>query len=182
MRDKEKRRVREAQYHQIKKNDPEYRQRRNENRKKWMAEKRKDPAFLAKAHAYQSAWMKKKRSTDPHYKKYGVTATRTWQKANPVWAMRIAYTSRCKRKHIEFRLSHDQFERLLQEECFYCGEAPNPLNTIDRIDSKHGYFIGNVVTACNECNRAKLDRPLLQFEEWIIKVYNHYFKSMVIND
>jgi len=127
--------------------------------------------------AYRRKWMREKRAANPILKKRESTATREWQRRNPIWASRITYTSRCKRKGVEFRLSHEQFKKILLEDCFYCGAKPNPINTVDRIDSAHGYFVGNVLTACNDCNRAKLDRSLLEFEEWLMRAHHHYFEQ-----
>lgn len=127
--------------------------------------------------AYQRKWMREKRAANSTLQKRESIATREWQIRNPIWAARITYTTRCKRKGIEFRLSHEQFERLLGEDCYYCGALPNPLNTVDRIDSKQGYFVGNVITACNDCNRAKMDRSLFQFEEWLMKIHRYYFND-----
>lgn len=43
-------------------------------------------------------------------------------------------------------------------------------NGIDRVDSKKGYVAGNVVTCCRNCNQAKSDKSIDEFEEWAIRL------------
>ena len=95
-------------------------------------------------------------------------------------------------------ISFDLFSRLSFSNCFYCGSKPGHIirdymheknknnviekvsdvilyyNGIDRIDSKIGYINGNVVACCKKCNIAKLDMPIGDFKEHIIKIYNHW--------
>ena len=44
-------------------------------------------------------------------------------------------------------------------------------NGIDRIDSSQGYFKDNVGSCCKTCNRAKSNLSLVEFKDWISKVY-----------
>jgi hypothetical protein len=128
---------------------------------------------------YRKRWIQNKRRLDPRFRKMESEKTRQWQLDHPVQAARSAYRFRCNKKKIPFELSDAQFERLLMEDCFYCGAKPNPINTIDRLDTQYGYIIGNVVTACLGCNRAKMDRSLLEFEEWLNNVASHYFNTEI---
>lgn len=43
-------------------------------------------------------------------------------------------------------------------------------NGIDRVNGALGYVVGNVVTACAFCNRAKSDMPIEAFERWLDRV------------
>ena len=143
-----------------------------------MARKRPDSlrSNPAKNRLYQAEWMRNYR-LKPGVKERGSERTRAWQKRNPIQTMWILYTTRCRRQGKEFRISRELFNKLLVQNCFYCGIEANPVNTLDRIDSDHGYFVGNVVTACDQCNRAKRDTKLVEFEEWLMRIHSHYFKE-----
>jgi 5-methylcytosine-specific restriction endonuclease McrA len=54
-----------------------------------------------------------------------------------------------------FELSDDDVHALLHDLCVYCGAAPDPFNTIDRMDNAVGYVLTNVVTCCKTCNMTK---------------------------
>jgi hypothetical protein len=72
------------------------------------------------------------------------------------------------------------FCELAQQPCIYCGTTSClqresrrvdseifQYNSLDRIDSSLGYTPDNVVPACLICNRAKLDRTLVDFRQYI---------------
>ena len=92
---------------------------------------------------------------------------------------------RAKRKGILVDLPLDVFEKLIVQNCHYCGTHPSSrnylgnkttaveLNGIDRIDSSKGYVIGNVVPCCKRCNQAKNDMTCDEFLEWVNRVYKH---------
>lgn len=91
------------------------------------------------------------------------------------------------------QLPYPTFIELCKQKCFYCGTKPFAkynkfkkegsnfakrngyftYNGIDRIDSKKGYTIDNVVPCCKYCNSAKLDRSVNDFKKWIKKVYTN---------
>ncbi len=81
-------------------------------------------------------------------------------------------------KKFGFHLSYKEFEKIISNDCYYCGAKPSnnrarydvPYNGIDRIDSNKGYTIKNVVTACFRCNTAKNNMSLLDFKNWINKL------------
>lgn len=93
-------------------------------------------------------------------------------------------------------ISLQDFIKLSQEVCFYCGEYPQSIlkdvnkvyrnklvsntqikfNGIDRIDSQKGYIKGNVVNCCKKCNTAKNTMTTEEFKQWIKKVYMYYCK------
>ena len=83
----------------------------------------------------------------------------------------------------------DEFFELTKQNCFYCGIVPNTkynyfltvssrssekaqkeglfiYNGMDRIDSSKYHTIDNVVSCCNDCNRAKNDRTTNDFLQW----------------
>jgi hypothetical protein len=90
--------------------------------------------------------------------------------AKVVWKLNKRYTT----------LLFDDFYRLSQMSCVYCGDLPSLrkqarqkdqssifiYNTLDRVNSSLGHTIDNVVPACLICNRTKLNRSVSDF-------YNH---------
>ena len=95
------------------------------------------------------------------------------------------YRTGAKRRNFVYELNRDEFRELTKGDCFYCGIEPLQTihgqrsngeyiyNGIDRTDSNKGYFKENCVSCCEMCNKAKLDRPLKEFEEWIDRIINH---------
>jgi len=86
-------------------------------------------------------------------------------------------------------ITFDEFLMLSKQNCFYCGIVPNTkynyfltvssrssekaqkeglfiYNGMDRIDSSKYHTIDNVVSCCNDCNRAKNDRTTNDFLQW----------------
>ena len=93
------------------------------------------------------------------------------------------YRSKARERNLVWELTDDVAGSLLQGDCFYCGTQPTRLrgcktangkcvcNGIDRIDSSRGYIDGNVVTACADCNRAKLAMPQMEFIALAERIY-----------
>lgn len=88
--------------------------------------------------------------------------------------------SNAKTRKISVSLTSSDVERLIFNNCFYCGANPEPRkvrglniksNGIDRVDSSLGYEIENCVTCCKQCNLAKLSYSQEEFLEWINRVY-----------
>jgi hypothetical protein len=77
----------------------------------------------------------------------------------------------------------NQFEKLTQSNCFYCGLEPSNkylsheklyngayiYNGIDRLDNSIGYILENCVACCEWCNKSKNKRSLEEFREWAEK-------------
>jgi len=66
----------------------------------------------------------------------------------------------------EFSLSFEQFFTFWQKDCSYCGGEIKTIG-LDRVNSKVGYEIDNIVPCCFDCNRLKSNRVL---EEWLSKM------------
>ena len=86
------------------------------------------------------------------------------------------YRQDAKNKNRSFEIDKDYFLELTQQNCHYCGSAPNKqtcykqeyngqyiYNGIDRIDSSKGYIVGNVVPCCHWCNIMKLNHSAEEF-------------------
>jgi hypothetical protein len=88
----------------------------------------------------------------------------------------------------------EYFYKLSQMNCFYCGIEPcnkkrntkkkssqymkdNSLfiyNGLDKVNSKLSHNINNVVPCCYICNRAKLDRIIFEFFDYIFNLKNNF--------
>ena len=94
------------------------------------------------------------------------------------------YKGDAKRKGRAFNIAREDFARLVQKDCFYCGNAPNSFfvqnrqhtkhsmkyNGLDRIDNSIGYEYSNIVTCCRNCNLAKRTLTVEAFVELCRKV------------
>lgn len=95
------------------------------------------------------------------------------------------YKFNAKNRDLAFELSKEEFKRIINLDCFYCGDSPSGIksvkgcvgtmiyNGIDRLDSDVGYIEGNVVPCCKQCNIAKNDTPYKKFKNWILRVSDH---------
>jgi hypothetical protein len=59
-----------------------------------------------------------------------------------------------KQRHLAFTLTLDEFKKLVEEPCFYCGELSEPRG-IDRRDNAIGYLLWNSQSCCAVCNKIK---------------------------
>lgn len=100
------------------------------------------------------------------------------------------YSFRSRRVHKEeISISLEDFKRLTSDNCHYCGSAPSIVmkstskhsayvyNGLDRVDSKIGYRLNNVVPCCEMCNRMKLDYGVDEFLSQINKIQDHQLKA-----
>lgn len=94
-------------------------------------------------------------------------------------------------------LSFEDFHRLSQMPCYYCGADPNNIqnaamsvkhssafakengdflyNGLDRIDSDKQHTLENVVPCCKWCNYAKRERTVEEFRKWVEQIYYAMF-------
>lgn len=80
------------------------------------------------------------------------------------------YLSRATQKEIEFELSIDEFDKLMSENCTYCG---NKGGTIDRINSDIGYTINNSTPCCFKCNMMKYTHTVNDFLSHVEAIHNY---------
>ena len=100
-----------------------------------------------------------------------------------------AYKKRAKAGRLKYDLTEEQFAKMTQKDCYYCGAKPNNIskdpksngeyiyNGIDRIDNTKGYTIDNIIPCCWACNQAKSNKSLSEFKNWIVNVYNVSIKG-----
>lgn len=108
--------------------------------------------------------------------------------------VRSSYITGAKSRNLEWNLSKEFFDNLIQQPCYYCGQEPEyhksderfnktqesfVRNGIDRIDSTKGYTEDNCVACCTTCNRMKLDFSSSDFYHKIKQIYEkHNLDSM----
>lgn len=90
---------------------------------------------------------------------------------------------RAELRQIEFQLSQEEFTRLIQQNCHYCGKPPSSKFTtrngsivytgIDRKHNDEDYIPGNCLPCCSHCNSMKLD---LSYEDFIEKIRLLYYR------
>ncbi len=96
------------------------------------------------------------------------------------------YQSSARKKSVSWKLTEDETYVLFKNNCYYCGVEPSNgkgktqkgnflYSGIDRVDNIEGYVSGNVVSCCKECNLSKGTMSLKDFEDYIYRLYNHYF-------
>lgn len=87
------------------------------------------------------------------------------------------YRYNAQKRDINFNLTIEEFEKLTNEECHYCGGNSKDINEksrgngIDRKDSSKDYIIDNCVPCCATCNFIKNKMPYGKFIEYIRRVY-----------
>lgn len=111
--------------------------------------------------------------------------------------------NRNKKKGFSEVISFDEFVKLSKSACYYCGEQFSKeiqdrhneslkgklisdhvvkCNGIDRLDSLKGYTSDNSVPCCKTCNFAKHSLTESEFLSWIVKVYNHQFIGIEMDE
>jgi hypothetical protein len=103
------------------------------------------------------------------------------------------YIKNAKSRKLNWELTDTELHTLFESSCYYCGDMNSNFislqdkgyskegqihgqykyNGIDRLDSKKGYFLNNVVSSCKTCNFGKQTLTLSEFALWIQKVHTH---------
>jgi hypothetical protein len=81
------------------------------------------------------------------------------------------YERSAKTKNIDFALSFEEFMSYWQTPCSYC-DSPIDTIGIDRVNSKFGYTIDNIVPCCKICNYMKRDLAQDEFLVQCKKIIN----------
>lgn len=100
------------------------------------------------------------------------------------------YKHNAKRTNKIFDVNKEDFAKLIEMNCTYCGIGPSLkvkdrvdlcrdmyYNGIDRKDNAIGYVLNNLVTCCEQCNRSKLDYSHEDFINWIKRAYEFTWKK-----
>lgn len=101
----------------------------------------------------------------------------------------LGYKRRAENRGFEWELTEEDVINIISKPCFYCGISASNMkitkncksgfayNGIDRMDPKYGYFPGNCVPCCSQCNRAKMALKRDDFMMWIKRVYEHNYSD-----
>ncbi len=117
------------------------------------------------------------------------------------------YRSIARHKRHSFKIGREKFKSLIGKSCHYCGVKPSNLinpylrkdgsmksnshtitltrarisgrfvNGLDRKDNNKGYTSGNLVPCCLQCNGAKSDYSLKEFQKWIRRIIKFKTKN-----
>lgn len=112
------------------------------------------------------------------------------------------YKNGAKKRNFNWDLTYEDFVKLTESNCAYCGKEPKRwncfeaapslqkdtpntnwdlytvfINGVDRVDSKMGYTIDNCVPCCTECNRAKNDMTVDAFKQHVKRMYEWLFQN-----
>lgn len=102
-----------------------------------------------------------------------------------------SYRKNASTRGMVFTLSKPLFRSLVKQSCAYCGDSPKSIfnggpringvfiyNGVDRIDSKKGYTVDNVVSCCKKCNRVKSALTVDEFISYCKRVIEYYRNHM----
>ena len=105
---------------------------------------------------------------------------------DPIKTYMASYRLGAHARGLVFDLKRDEFQELIQQPCFYCGQKPEqrnvarrmPLvcNGIDRVDNALGYTYANCRAACKICNVMKSSHGaafFIQRCKMIAKCWDH---------
>ncbi len=113
---------------------------------------------------------------------------RTPYEAARLKVLRAYISSSARKRDIEWALTDDEFFKLVEQDCHYCGAEPSMSTTsrpahgepaeylhngIDREDNTRGYVPGNVLPCCSVCNHAKKDMTYAEFILWVAQLTQH---------
>ena len=97
------------------------------------------------------------------------------------------YRCKARRRGLEFNITEEEFDKIAQNNCFYCGISPSnhaynrqpykggyKYNGLDRIDNNLGYMIDNIVPCCKDCNLAKRELSQSEFFEMVKRIYERH--------
>jgi hypothetical protein len=90
--------------------------------------------------------------------------------------------SSAKARGINVNLSLNKYQNLINLGCMYCGINLKDEKgyCLDRLDSRQGYNITNVVPCCKICNRAKSDMDVNDFISWVKRTSKHMDKQLEV--
>ena len=96
-----------------------------------------------------------------------------------------SYKKRACKQNKEFDLSETDFNLIKSLPCYICGKHTGDLhvNGIDKLDNTCGYFVGNVLSCCTDCNKLKKDWSFCSLLTKIYNIFVHWTKSKkIFND
>ena len=97
---------------------------------------------------------------------------RVWQKKHDkLPKVRFRHYKRdAKNRGLVFELTYDEFLKVIDEFCYYCGENGYG---IDRLENSSGYLKSNIVPCCSMCNQMKYTYSEDEFIGQCIRIVNY---------
>lgn len=94
------------------------------------------------------------------------------------------YKNRALKKNIEFSINIEQFNEIINKDCYLCGKKTTELHTngIDRIDNNVGYNTENIKPCCGECNYMKKNFIINDIFNKFIKINNNFNKKNIVEN
>lgn len=105
----------------------------------------------------------------------------------------LSVVRRCKKGKIKNNISLDDYEKIIKQNCYYCGEPPKKIsylnknrialksdfygNGVDRINSLGNYDVDNCVPCCTQCNIMKMSYTKDEFFSKIKIIYEKWIKQ-----
>ena len=122
------------------------------------------------------SFTKNGKSTNSHCRDCRGKEWKNWKRRNDTLNRFRFYEWNAKRNNREFNITLEDFKRFVEDGvCYYCG-CIDRLG-LDRIDSKNGYTLDNIVASCRRCNIAKNNQSLKEFIDMCGKIYKRHGTS-----
>lgn len=93
-----------------------------------------------------------------------------------------SYESGAKYRKLLFALTEEEFHKIVEQNCSYCGCPPETIrkkgdgnyihNGVDRVDNSKDYIITNVVPCCGTCNIMKKKLSVEKFLSHSSKIHD----------
>lgn len=95
------------------------------------------------------------------------------------------YKRNARTRKLSFELTKEEFRKLVNGDCYYCGVEPSQThysrrrhskyiyNGIDRVDNNKGYLTENCISCCGLCNYMRRNKTQKEFCSHISKIYKH---------
>lgn len=81
--------------------------------------------------------------------------------------------NKTKKENLQFDLNKQDFFNAIPHKCHYCLEEYHGI-AFDRLDSKKGYTLDNIVPCCAECNMMKRNMSKKAFINRCKKIANNF--------
>lgn len=82
-----------------------------------------------------------------------------------------------KERNLQMLLTKEQFHKLLDAPCYYCGSIENV--GVDRAFNNEDYTVENCVSCCWTCNKMKNNSDADRFLNVVEKIFNYRVKNLI---
>jgi len=94
------------------------------------------------------------------------------------------YKSRALEKQLDFSITKEDYDNIIQYDCFLCGKQSDENNTngIDRMDNNKGYVLDNINACCGECNYMKYTWNYDKLINKLLSIYEKNKDRLIIEE